>query len=401
MGVNSTRKKKGGEENMLKILLVIPTFNNEKTIRDVAKRAISTQLPVLVVIDGSTDSTVEMIQGIGVDSIAFPQNRGKGAAIIAGADWASAKGYTHIITIDADGQHDPSEVTKFYEPMEKDPLCITVGNRQFKENVPFSSRFGRKFSNMWLWITSGHTLSDSQSGFRAYPVEVLRKVKCVSRRYDFEVEILVRGTWAGVALKNVDVSVHYSEETRNGSHFDPFRDNMRISKLYARLFIRNYTPFPHKKIFNTDKKKITPLHPVKAIKIFLSERLLPKEIAYASMLGVFMGALPLIACHSIAIFFVSSKLRLNRVVALAASNLCMPPFVPAMEIELGHYIRHGKYLTEFTVQTLAYEADQRLLEYLIGSLLIGPVLAVFIGGVAYMLSSAFYSINYGRRSNEK
>jgi uncharacterized protein (DUF2062 family) len=158
---------------------------------------------------------------------------------------------------------------------------------------------------------------------------------------------------------------------------------------------------PHKKIFNIEEDRISPLlHPVTTIKTLLRERLTPKEIAYAAMLGVFMGALPLIACHTIAIFFVASRLRLNRMLAIAVSNICMPPFVPAIEIEVGHFIRHGKYLTEFNMQTLAYEADQRLIEYLLGSLVVGPILAVIVGGIAYMVASTYLKLSYERNLND-
>jgi len=256
--------------------------------------------------------------------------------------------------------------------------------------VPFSSRFGRKFSNMWVWITTGWRVPDSQSGFRAYPVAALRQVKCQGRKYNFEVEILVRGIWAGLSIVHKDISVHYSDETIKASHFDPLRDNARISWTYTRLVLRNFLPWPHKVIFNTDsEEKLSILHPIRSFKLLLRESLSPKDMALSSMLGVFLGALPLIACHSIMIFFVATRLRLNRLVALSVSNICMPPFVPGLAVAVGYYMRHGSYLTEFNMQTLGYEAPQRLLEYLIGSLIIGPVLAVLVGAIAF-LTGIFY-----------
>ena len=114
------------------------------------------------------------------------------------------------------------------------------------------------------------------------------------------------------------------------------------------------------------------------------------------MLGVFLGTLPLIACHSVAIFFVATRLRLNRLVALSVSNICMPPFVPALAVTVGYYMRHGSYLTEFNMQTLGYEAPQRLLEYLIGSLIIGPVLALLVGAIAFLMGMLYQNLSISK-----
>lgn len=372
---------------MINVLIVIPTFNNTKTLRHVAEKALGTGLRVLVVNDGSTDGGPETLEGMPVSRVDLPVNRGKGSAILAAAEWAESNGFTHIITIDADGQHNPDDSSRFMKMIMDNPWLIIVGNRQFPiSSVPFSSRFGRKWSNLWFWITSGYSIPDSQSGFRAYPVAALRQVSCKGRRYDFEVEILVRSTWAGLEITYTDISVHYSEETRKASHFDPFIDNARISRAYTRLVIRNFIPWPHKIIFNQDgRDKLSILNPVRSFKLLIKESSSPREMAFSSMLGVFMGTLPLIACHSVAIFFVATRLRLNRLVALAISNICAPPIVPALAVEAGYFLRHGAYLYEFNWQTLGYEAPQRLLEYLMGSLIIGPALALFVGPVVYMI----------------
>ena len=375
---------------MINVLIVIPTFNNLKTLRNVTEKALSTGLKVLVVNDGSTDGGPETLEGLSMSRLDFTVNRGKGSAILSAAEWAEINGFTHIITVDADGQHNPADAIRLLDLIRENPWTIIVGTRQFRDMVPFSSRFGRKFSNMWVWITTGWRVPDSQSGFRAYPVAALRQVRCRGRRYNFEVEILVRGIWAGLSIAQTDIPVHYSAETIKASHFDPLRDNAWISWTYTRLVLRNFLPWPHKVLFNTDgKEKLSILHPIRSFELLLRESLSPKDMALSSMLGVFLGALPLIACHSIAIFFVATRLRLNRLVALSVSNICMPPFVPGLAVTVGYYMRHGRYLTEFNMQTLGYEAPQRLLEYLIGSLIIGPVLALLVGGIAF-LTGMFY-----------
>lgn len=389
---NPTFKK---SRAMINVLIVIPTFNNTKTLRHVAEKALGTGLKVLVVNDGSTDVGPDTLEGMPVSRLDFAVNRGKGAAILSAAEWADANGFTHIITIDADGQHNPDDTPRFLEMIKKNPWSIIVGTREFPPlDVPLSSRFGRKWSNLWFRITSGDSLPDSQSGFRAYPVPALREIHCRGRRYDFEVEILVRGAWAGLEITHTNISVHYSDETKRASHFDPLWDNARISNIYTRLVVRNLIPWPHRIIFNQNgRETLSLLHPVKSFKLLLMESSSPREMALSSMLGIFMGTLPLIACHSVAIFFVATRLRLNRLVALGVSNICAPPLVPAMAIEAGYFLRHGRFLYEFNMRTLGYEAPQRLFEYFIGSLIIGPILALFIGSLVYVMILVYRNLS--------
>lgn len=382
---------------MINVLIVIPAYNNCKTLRSVVEKAINSGLKILVVNDGSTDGGPDTLDGLAISRIDFPENKGKGVAILAAAEWAGKHNYTHIITIDADGQHNPEDSPLIIEKIKENPWAIIVGNRQFsKEDTPLSSRFGRKWSNLWFRIASGRSIPDSQSGFRGYPVEALRKIRCHGLRYDFEVEILVRGVWAGLDISSIDISVHYSQETKKASHFDPFLDNYRISIAYTRLVNRSFIPWPHKILFDGRKEseKFSLLHPLRSLKILMRENASPKKIAFASMLGIFLGTLPLIACHSVTIFFFATRLRLNRLIALTASNICTPPFVPALAVEAGYFIRHGNFLTEFSYQTLGYEAPQRLLEYLIGALLVGPVLALCIGSIVYGLAMFYQKRNF-------
>ncbi len=388
-------EKEAGQD-VLRILIVIPTFNNVKTLRGVVERALQTGPDVLVVDDGSTDGTSESLNGLAVQQIRHEQNRGKGAAILSGANWAGAQGYSHIITIDADGQHDPADIPAFTEAIEQHPLSIIVGVRDFEgTDTPDSSVFGRKFSNFWVRISCGAAVADSQSGFRAYPVEVLQRVKCRSVRYNFEVEILVRAVWAGVNIESLPVSVAYSEATIQASHFRPFVDNARISLTYTRLVLRNFFPWPHKILFGkTQHQKAVNffLHPLKGIKALATENATPKQIAVAVTVGIFIATLPILAMHSVAIIFVATRLKLNRLIALNVSHLCAPPFVPAVAVELGYYLRNGLFLTEFTMQTLGHQALQRFWDYLLGAVVLAPFLAVFAGGVAYVLARFFRTL---------
>lgn len=390
---------------MIKPLIVVPTFNNKKTLKKIVDESLATGIALLVVNDGSTDGSIDTIKATPANIISFESNRGKGAAILAGAKWASTEGYTHIVTIDADGQHDPKEAPGLIKSAQSHPHSIILGKRRFEDAlVPRSSRFGRWWSNLWCRITTGHSIGDSQSGFRVYPVDALCKVQCKGTKYDFEVEILVRGSWAGLTIIDHDISVNYSTETKKASHFDPFYDNYRISVAYTRLVIRHFFPWPHKVLFNkeeiSEEERLSLKHPVRSLKILLKENTTPREIVYASMLGILLGTLPLIAIHSVAIIFAATRLKLNRLIALNISHLCAPPIVPAIAIEAGYFIRNGRFLTEFNYQTLGNEAPQRLLEYIVGATFIAPFLTVFAGIIVYILI-LIYQLFMSRKNKER
>lgn len=387
-------------ESDVNILIVIPVYNHAATLRQVVERALAVHPEVLVVDDGSGDRPLDTLHGLKVRMAGHPVNQGKGAAIMTAARLARGLGMSHIVTIDADGQHDPADFPRFAAMLAAEPMAIVVGARNFDTaNVPGSSRFGRKFSNFWLRLQTGKTLSDTQSGFRAYPLAVLDGLRLRERHYSFEVEVLVRGAWAGVPLREVPISVHYPPPGERVSHFKAFRDNLRLTLLNTHLTLRSVLPWPHRKLVADEggELKVSVLHPLRSIKTLLTEHATPGQLATAGGVGVFLGALPLIACHTLAILFVSSFFRLNKVAAVGASQLCMPPIVPALCIEAGYYLRHGEFLTEISLETLGYQGLERLYEWLLGSLLIGPLLALTTAGIIYVM--ARFLLRSGRVPN--
>ncbi len=384
-------------KDALRILVVVPVYNNQNTLRKVVQDVLETELPLLVVNDGSTDGSEQTIADLSPNLINFSENKGKGAAIRAAADWAAARNFTHMITMDADGQHRAKDIPSFLKKIGENPLSIVLGNRDFSmTDTPGTSQFGRKFSNFWVKISSGISVSDSQSGFRAYPVAALRKIKCLAKRYNYEVEILVRSIWAGLTVQSVDIAVHYNEQTIAASHFRPVVDNARISLTYSLLVIRNFIPLPHKIMFgksHQQRMKFFLFNPFKTLKMLVTEKTSARQIGYAAALGIFLGTLPLIAMHSVAIIFFATRLKLNRLIALNVSHLCAPPFVPAIAIEIGYFLRHGHFLTEFTMQTLGHEALQRLGEYLIGATILAFPLSIIAGLSAYLIASIYRRLN--------
>jgi hypothetical protein len=289
--------------------------------------------------------------------------------------------------VDADGQHDPRSIRSFLPLMAAEPLALIVGSRDFDTpNVPASSRFGRAFSNFWLRVQTGCRLSDVQSGFRAYPLAALEVLRTTETRYAFEVEVLVRAAWAGFPLRQVEIPVYYPPRGERVSHFKALADNLRISLLNTRLTMRAMLPWPHRTYAGRADGTVSVLHPVRSLRLLLAGEATPLMLGLSAALGMLLGTLPLVGLHSIGILFCAGYWRLSKLTALAVSQLCMPPLLPALCVEAGYYLRHGRFLTEFSLATLGYEAPQRLLEWLLGSLVLGPVLALVLGLTVFLLA---------------
>ncbi len=376
-----------------KIIVVVPVYNHSTTLRSVVERVLELHPSVLVVDDGSREPVSTLLEGLPIALICHPRNQGKGAALLTAAQWGLQHGMSHMITLDADGQHDPADLLTFVDAIAESPQAIIVGHRDFaQESIPGSSRFGRKFSNFWLRLQTGSQLKDSQSGFRAYPLLIFQHLNFWTRHYNFEIEVLVRSSWAGLELQDVDISVYYPPENERVSHFRAFVDNWRLTLLNTHLTLRSIVPWPHRKIIErqaTDSDKLEVLsvfRPLHSIRQLLTENSGPQRLAIAAGVGVFLGTLPLLFCHTIVILFVCGFFRLNKVAAVSSSQFCMPPFVPALCIELGYYARHGHWLTEFSLQTLGYQALERFYEWFLGSLLLAPLLALLVWLLTYLLA---------------
>jgi uncharacterized protein (DUF2062 family)/GT2 family glycosyltransferase len=386
------------------IAIVIPVYNQPDRLREVVHRCLRVHPQVLVVDDGSTPCVAPLLEGLPVEVLRHEVNRGKGAALRTAARRLRELGATHLITMDADGQHDPEDLRTMLQAVHEHSQALIVGVRDFAgEAVPASSRFGRAFGNFWVRVQTGTRVHDIQSGFRAYPVAVIESLPCLARRYAFEVEIVVRALWAGVPVHETSVRVHYSQADRRGSHFDKLWDNLRLTALNTHLTVRSFVPWPHRQIADAPAQaSVTVWHPLRSIRRLLVERATPQELMCAVALGVFLGALPLIACHTLAILIAAATLRLNRIAAVAASQLCMPPVVPALCIEMGHVLRFGHFLTlqgahdlgSASFLDLGYMGLVGLWDWCLGSLLVGPVLALLFGSATYAVARALQRVRH-------
>lgn len=245
----SDSKKTSPEINSRgRFAIVIPVFNHGPLIGAVVDKAQRLGLPVIVVDDGSTDSGCDHLKDIGgVDLLQHKQNKGKGAALITGFKWASEIA-DWAITIDADGQHHPRDALEMINAIPEDARPIVVGLRQGMAGaaVPWTSRFGRKFSNFWVRLSGGPKMADSQSGFRIYPLPECLNLDVKARRFQFEVEILVRAVWVDIPVIEVPVQVSYAPGQRI-SHFRPWVDFWRNTCTFYRLITRRLLVHPFKR----------------------------------------------------------------------------------------------------------------------------------------------------------
>lgn len=216
----------------LGICVLIPTYNNHKTLKRVLDGVLLFTPDVVVVNDGSTDSTAEILkQYPQITTIQLQKNRGKGNALKTGFQKALSMGFRHAITIDSDGQHYPDDIPVFVKALEKENRdVLLIGNRNMsQEGIPKKSSFGNRFSNFWYKFETGIALEDTQSGYRLYPLTKIPK-HYFTPKFEFEIEVIVRAAWNGVPVKNVPVKVLYDPSERV-SHFRPFQDFTRISIL--------------------------------------------------------------------------------------------------------------------------------------------------------------------------
>ena len=225
-------------------IILLPTYNNAHTLADVITDILQAQCaPLMVVDDGSTDETLQILSRFsGIIVLHHPKNLGKGAALRHGFRHAHQCGYTHVITMDSDGQHFASDLPQFLQAIAETPDDIIVGNRfspklftQQAPNMSAAARRANRFSNFWVWLQTGFSLEDTQTGFRAYPLHHLHGLDFLTDRYEAELEIMVFSAWCGTRLRQIPVKVYYPPREERVSHFRPTADFFRITLLNTAL----------------------------------------------------------------------------------------------------------------------------------------------------------------------
>lgn len=377
---------------MMNWCVVIPTYNNEKSLEKVIHGIHKITGNIIVVNDGSSDKTLEVLNRfLNIKIISYPRNKGKGYALRKGFEKALEEGFSHAVTIDADGQHRPEDVSLFIDELRNEPETLIVGSRNLqKEDLSRGSRFANKFSNFWYKFVTGIKLTDTQSGFRLYPIHLLRNTRFFTSRYEFELEILVRSAWKGIPIKELPVKVFYPEKKKRVSHFRPFRDFMRITflntilVLIALFYIK---PFYFIKYLRKD----TILEFIKKQVIHTQDSIAKTTLSV--MFGVFMGIVPIWGYQLVTAIALAYLFKLNKFIVIVASNISIPPMIPF--ILYGSYVTGGWILQEN--QDAVYRASDitfdfvknNLYQYVVGSMVFAVMIAFCFGIVTYLMLRIF------------
>ncbi len=330
--------------------ILIPTYNNARSLRDVVERSLATGLEVLVVDDGSTDGTGEVLAGIeGIGVLSHPLNQGKGAALETGFAEAQARGFSHAITLDSDGQHYPEDVPQLLEALEREPEALIIGARDLlAAGAGKGSRFGCRVSNFWTRVETGERLPDTQTGYRVYPLDAIRSLVLKNRRFGYEVEVLVKASWCGVPLRSVPVRVVYDQGDERVSHFRPVVDFLRIAALNTHLvFLRVALPpmflaLICKREFHALGFRARVARGARSL--FLEGHGPPLHVAGSVALGLFMGIAPFWGFQVALTLTLAHLLRASKAVAVLAAHVSFPLMIPPIlyaSLVLGRRIRGG------------------------------------------------------------
>jgi glycosyltransferase involved in cell wall biosynthesis len=379
--------------NSTNFCVIVPTYNNHKTLKKVLDSILDFTSKIIIVNDGSTDTTNEILKQYSeLTQIHHPRNIGKGRALRNGFRKAIEMNFEYAITIDSDGQHFASDIPNFIAAIQNEPNSLLIGSRNMtQENVPKKSSFGNKFSNFWFKFETGIALEDTQSGFRLYPLKLIPK-QFYTNKFEFEIEVIVRSAWKGIVVKNIPIQILYDPAERV-SHFRPFKDFTRISILNTVLVLNALLYIKPRDFFRRAKKK--------GFKKFFLEDILESsdsnfKKSAAIALGIFIGISPFWGFQTVLLFTFAALFRLNKVIAYLASNVSFPPFIPFViygSLKMGSYFVSNDAPLILDSSVTLDDIQKNATQYIVGSLILASVLALTFGFISYLLLTAFSSNN--------
>lgn len=217
---------------------LIPALDCSATIGEVVRGVHERLADVVVVDDGSKDTTAGTARAADAEVIRHPENRGKGAALESGMRHLAARGFSHVVTLDGDGQHLPAEIPKLLDESAAHPGALVIGARRIESEVAAINRFGNHFADLWVWIVAGRQVEDTQSGFRVYPLEATLALGATGQRFDYETEVVIRALRAGIEVRSVPVRVYYPPPDERASHYDKVWDTLRIIRMVVGFILR-------------------------------------------------------------------------------------------------------------------------------------------------------------------
>jgi glycosyltransferase involved in cell wall biosynthesis len=372
--------------------VLIPTYNNENTLARVLDGILKYAAPedVIVINDGSTDKTAQILSVFpAVRLLTNEKNRGKGFSLRRGFQEAIGLGYTNAISIDSDGQHLPGDIPIFIAAAIQHPGALLMGSRNMKqEGVPGKSSFGNRFSNFWFKFETGITLPDTQTGFRLYPLEPIKKINLFTNKFETEIEVIVKLAWKNVPVLPVDIQVIYDKNERV-THFRPFRDFTRISILNTYLVILTLLYYLPVRLIKYVRSK-------GLWEIIKQEARKPEESNFSKALsvgfGFFMGIVPIWGFQLIVGIPLSVYFKMNKVLFLTAANVSLPPLIPFIIFGSykfgGLFYKNGvqlKSVQDFTLESI----HLNFVQYFMGGTLLAIIAGLTGFGIAYLLFYIF------------
>lgn len=374
-----------------KCCVLLPTYNNQNTLIRVIDEVILYTTNIIIINDGSDDSTAEILRSYPqLTIIEYSKNIGKGWALRQGFKKAIELGYLSAISLDTDGQHFPKDLEAMLLRSITNPGCLIIGARNMNQtNVPTKSSFGNKFSNFWFKLETGNKMPDTQSGYRFYPLHEMREISFYTIKFEFEIEVLVRAAWSGIPIISEPVSVFYPDKNERISHFRPLKDFTRISILNTVLVFITFVYIKPRDFFRYIKKKnlasLIRDHLLKP-----NESNTSKSISVA--LGLFFGIAPFWGFQMILIFIISKYFKLNTALSLIVSNISFPPFIPLIiyfSYKFGALLNiNNQGQVDFSKQINIEMIHHNFIQYFIGALLLASTVS-FIG---FLITSITLSI---------
>ncbi len=372
----------------LRCCVLIPTYNNSTTIAQVITDVLAYTDDVCVVNDGSTDNTLEIVSRFPqVKLHTYPKNTGKGWALRQGFEFARKNNYEYAITLDSDGQHFADDLPTMLDALEKNKNAIVIGARNMNQSsVPGKSSFGNKFSNFWFTLETGVSVPDTQSGYRVYPVKALEHIRFFTYKYEFEIEVIVRGSWSGLDVIAVPVKVYYPPAEERVSHFRPFKDFSRISVLNTVLvfwtfaWIKPRDFFRH--IIKNDWRALLEMHLIRSHET-------PAVKAWSMAVGVFFGITPFWGFQIWFVIFFAWLFKLNKALSILASNISIPPMIPFIvfaSYQTGRIWLGGNAMSLSFSENLKPEMiGKNFLQYVVGSFTLAAIVAFVVWVFTYLL----------------
>lgn len=376
--------------------VVLPTYNNARTLAEVLDAVALLGLPMFLVDDGCTDDTARVIDAwikshpqIDLTVIMHARNRGKAAALRSGFNAAAARNVTHAATIDTDGQLTAADLPPMLDIARKNPHAYVIGVRDDNAaDYPSRSRIGRHVSNFFVRLESGRRVRDSQCGLRVYPLEMVHGVKCRANRFGFETEMITRAAWAGFDLAESPARCRYLPVGQRVSHFRPIQDSLRALAMHLRLIGRALLPVPHKRVRCEQSSVhahrpswrvwIRWLHPMRLWKQLRHTRIDRVSLASGLAVGVFIGNLPVYGFQTLLGLYTSRKLHLHPIAVIAGTSVSTPPVGPvliAAAVWIGHFLLHGKpmLLSSFpsTAAAIRPLLGDLIVSWAVGSVIVG------------------------------